>query len=285
MAAFSRTWHLYKESFAVLSQDGEILLFPVLSGISTVLLAAGFFIPLYREGMVLPLLRGKATWDQYLGVFSWFYLNNFLIVFFNTALIGCANIRFSGGVPSVAAGLRLALARTPSIAVWAFVSSALSLVFGAFNTRRSWLLRSMSKAASLTWTMVTYLIVPVLIVEDRGIFSSLERSRELFRRQWGEQLIGTFGFGLLNTLLLAPGFLAGMALWRFDRAGAVIVGLTYALFLAMISSAVSGVFKAALYRFAATGQVPPGFTANALNPSHASFVPDDGGSGTPWQAF
>ena len=46
MDALERTWLLYKESFSVLSEDGEVLLFPVLSAVCAVLLAAGFFVPL-----------------------------------------------------------------------------------------------------------------------------------------------------------------------------------------------------------------------------------------------
>jgi hypothetical protein len=269
MDALQRTWRLYKESFSVLSEDGEILLFPVLSGVCAVLLAAGFFVPLYRDGTLGCIRRGRGTWDMYATVFAWYYLNHFSIVFFNSALIGCAGIRLSGGRPTVAGGFSLAIAHAGRIAAWAFVAATVGMILSVFNNRRNWLFRLAGAAFSIGWTMVTYLVVPVLVMEDRGVYDSIYRSGELFRQQWGEELIGSFGFGLLNTLLLAPGFLLSLLVWRLDHAGAVIVGLTYALFLAAVSSAVTGVFKAALYRFAASGEVPPGFTAEALNPSRA----------------
>jgi hypothetical protein len=267
MGVLERTWRLYKESFSVLSEDGKILLFPVLSGTCVVLLAAGFFVPLYRDGTLGSIAHRTGTWDMYAAVFLWYYLNHFLIIFFNSALIGCAGIRLSGGRPTLADGFGAALARTGRIAVWALVAATVGLVLSTFNNRRGLVSRLVGATFSIGWTMMTYLLVPVLMMEDRGVFDSIYRSEELFRQQWGEELIGSFGFGLLNTLLLIPGFLMGFLIWRFDRAGSVVVGLVYALFLAVVSSAVTGVFKAALYRFAATGTVPPGFTGDALNPS------------------
>lgn len=278
MDALERTWQLYKESFSVLSEDGEILLFPVLSGICVVLLAAGFFIPMFLDGSLRRLASRTATWDIYAAVFAWYYLNHFLIIFFNSALIGCASIRLSGGRPTVASGFQVALARSGSIAAWALVAATVGMVLGTFNNRRGLLTRVAGAAMSVGWTMMTYLIVPVLILEDRGVYDSIYRSKELFRKQWGEELIGSFGFGLLNLLLLIPGLLLSMLVWRVDRAGAVIVGLTYALFLSVVSSAVTGVFKAALYRFAASGAVPPGFTGDALNPSRGTWRPSYDGS-------
>jgi len=200
------------------------------------------------------------------------------MIFFNSALIGCAGIRLAGGVPSLASGFGVAFARLGRIAAWALVAATVGMILSAFNNRRSLLLRLAGSALSIGWNMVTYLIVPVLIMEDRGVYDAYYRSEELFRKQWGEELIGSFGFGLLNTILMAPGLLLSLVVWRLDHAGAVIAFVMYTLFLAVISSAVSGVFKAALYRFAASGTVPPGFTADALNPSRRIWRPGYDGS-------
>jgi hypothetical protein len=279
MGVLARTWRLYAESFAVLSQDGEILLFPVLSGVCAILLAAGFFVPLYRDGTLLCIGRGHGTWTMYATIFAWYYLNHFLIVFFNSALIACASIRLSGGDPTVADGFRVAFFRVGRIAAWALFAATVGMVLSAFNGRRNWMLRMVGATLSVSWTMATYLIAPVLIVENRGVDDALFRSAELFRKQWGDELIGSFGFGLLNTLLLAPGFLLSALVWRLDHGAAIIVGMMYALFLAVVSSAVTGVFQAALYRFAASGAVPPGFTGEALDPGRGTWRAERGGYG------
>jgi len=268
MGALERTWQLYKESFAVMTEDGEILLFPILSGISATLLFAGFFYALYTDGSLAAIGHRTATWDVWATLFLWYYLNHFLIIFFNSALIGCAGIRLSGGKPTVGDGFRAALDHTVHIALWALVASTVGLALSTLNNRRNGLLqRIIGTGLSVGWTMITYLIVPVLVMENRGVFDSIYRSAELFRKQWGEELLGSFGFGLLNVLLFLPGVGLGMLVFRYDRVGALIVVVIYALFLATISSAVGGVFRAALYRFATSGDAPPGFTADALDPT------------------
>jgi hypothetical protein len=64
MGRLGRTWQLFKASFAVLAGDSEILIFPVCSGISLLLLGASFFIPLYRDGTIQAVAKHKGTWDD-----------------------------------------------------------------------------------------------------------------------------------------------------------------------------------------------------------------------------
>jgi hypothetical protein len=131
MGRFSRTWQLFKESFAVLAGDSEILVFPVCSGISLLLLGASFFIPLYRDGTLQEVARHKGTWDDYAVLFAWYYLNFFVGIFFNSALMGCANIRLSGKQPTAGAGFSIALSHLGRIAAWAMVAASAGLVRGS----------------------------------------------------------------------------------------------------------------------------------------------------------
>ena len=72
--------------------------------------------------------------------------------------------------------------------------------------------------AGLAWALITYMIVPVILFEDRGVYDSIYRSQELFQQNWGEQLAGNFGFGLLNFLLCLPAFGLAALLWKVDVA-------------------------------------------------------------------
>ncbi len=266
--ALSRTITLYKESFAVLAKDSEILLLPVMSGICAVALAAGAFYNFYFDGTLLAFAHRTATWHDYAALFAWYYLNNFLIIFFNSALIGCASIRLGGGDATLGKGFAMALDRMAHIALWALVASTVGLLLQSLNNRRSGLLtRLVGAALSIGWTMMTYLIVPVLVMENRGVFDSIYRSAELFKKRWGEELLGSFGFGLLNFVFFLPALGVGVFLCRYDVVIALIVVVVYVLFQAVISSAATGVFRAALYQFAVSGEAPPGFSAEALDPT------------------
>jgi hypothetical protein len=265
MGRLGRTWLLFKESFAVLAGDSEILVFPVCSGISLLLLGASFFIPLYRDGTLQAVTHHKGTWDDYAVLFAWYYLNFFVGIFFNSALMGCANIRLSGGQPTVGAGFRMALSRVGPIAVWALVAASVGLVLSSVRDRRNQLMSFVAAGLNLAWSLITYLIVPVLLFEDRGVFGSLHRSEQLFRSHWGEQVAGSFGFGLLSTLLSIPAVLLALACWRVDPIAGIILAAVYLLILATVTSAVKGVFTVALYRYATAGSAPSGFSADAID--------------------
>ena len=60
MGKLDRAWQLFNESFTVLNEDIEILVFPVMSGISAVMVGVGLFFPLYRGGVFQAIHLGKA---------------------------------------------------------------------------------------------------------------------------------------------------------------------------------------------------------------------------------
>ena len=128
MDTISRSWTLFKQSLAVLSADTEILLFPVMSAVASILVAITFLVPLYQDGTLLAAAQGTAGSLDYLVLFAWYYCNYFVIIFFNSALVGCANIRFSGGDPSLVDGLSIAARHIHRIAAWALVAATVGIL-------------------------------------------------------------------------------------------------------------------------------------------------------------
>ncbi len=268
MDRFGRTWQLFQESYAVLTADVEILLFPVMSGVSLLLVAASFFFPLYVSG-AFRALRGVRPdhwgWDVYAVMFAWYFCNFFVGIFFNGALAACANIRLQGGDPTVRDGLAAAFGRIGRIAAWALVASTVGMFLSSIRDRRNWLLNILGASLSLAWALITYLIVPVILFEDRGVYDSIYRSEELFRKHWGEQVAGSLGFGLLGFLWCLPALGLAALGWMYDPALGIIMGAVYVLIVSVVFSAVRGVFTVALYRYAVSGEAPSGFTASAID--------------------
>src|SRR5690606_12496005 len=119
----SNGWSLAMQSWEVLKLDKELLLFPLISGFSCLMVLASFVIPLYSTRYFEAVMSdgGQITQDPvaWVTLFAFYFVNYFVIVFFNTALISCAIIRFRGGNPTVIDGLRAASNRLPQIAAWA----------------------------------------------------------------------------------------------------------------------------------------------------------------------
>jgi hypothetical protein len=111
----------------------------------------------------------------------------------------------------------------------------------------------------MAWQIVTWLAVPVIVVEGTGPFTSLKRSAHLFRQTWGENLIGQVGFGLVGFVFMAPGLLvAGLLIALLPLLG-IVVGIIWIAVVSVVLSTLSGIFRTALYQFAAGEPVPAEF--------------------------
>ena len=110
-ARLSRSWSLVKASASVLSQDKQLLVFPLISlgALGVVMLA--FALPAFGLG-VLDGLKGGADGTihagAYLLAFLFYFSQYFVIFFFNVALVGAAMMRLEGGSPTLGDGLRIA---------------------------------------------------------------------------------------------------------------------------------------------------------------------------------
>ena len=62
----------------------------------------------------------------------------------------------------------------------------------------------------MAWEIVTWLAVPVVVVEGTGAIDSLKRSAGLFKTTWGENLVAQAGFGILGLVLMLPALVIAM---------------------------------------------------------------------------
>jgi uncharacterized protein DUF6159 len=285
MGRFSRSWDLVAQSFAILWADKQLMLFPVLSGIScvivTLLLGAGglaAFLPAIRAaGITAQNFPHTARSPEFATAMFVFYLANyFVIVFFNMALVGVANSRLTGGNWTFDQGLQLAWKRKWVILQWAFVAATVGMVLRAVSERAGFVGRIVISIIGVAWNIACYFVVPVLAFEDLSPGAALYRSAELFTETWGERVVGGFSLGLVFFVLILPGFalwIGAIRLW--GPSGMVVGGMVmigYFLLLSVMSSAVQGIFNAALYRYACDQAVPPGFSRDLIQ---AAWSPKD----------
>jgi len=272
MGKITRTWSLMSDCWQVLKQDRSLLLFPLISGICCVLLLASFAIPAITTGAWQPPESGASTEREvlYYGIlFLFYFCNYFIVVFFNAGIVACATIRMSGGNPSLGDGFRTAAARLPVILGWAFVSATVGLILRIIEDRSEKIGRIVSGLLGMAWTVVSFLVVPILVVENKGPIAALKDSTALLKRTWGEQLVSNFSFGMIFFLLGIPAYLLIVLGVMAGMGSAMILCLAlaaiYLIVLALIQSALQSIFQAALYLYARDGYVPEGFQAETFN--------------------
>lgn len=274
MGRIARTFDLIGESFAVLMSDKELLWFPVFSGIacisvSVVMLSGGALVmlPQLRAMRAAGSAPPNLSQGMWFGLLLFYLVNYIIVIYFNVALVGVAYDRLGGGKANLNDGLEIAWKHKGVILQWALLDATVGILLRALEERMGWLSRLMGDFIGIAWNLATYFIVPILAVEDLGPAEALSRSAGLFRETWGEELAGGFSFGLIFALLALPGALLpiyGSTRGRSEAIAGTLLAIVYWLFLGVVSSAVQGVFNAALYRYATTKDVPPGFSSGSL---------------------
>ncbi len=258
----SNSWDLAKASANVLLADKELLLFPVFSGIALIIVTVSFLVPLGAAGLARES-GGSIGILGYVVLFLFYFIWYFVILFFNSGLVGAALIRLDGGDPTVSDGLRIARDHLGPIIQYAFVAATVGMILRVLKERAGIVGKLLLALGGLAWNLATFLVVPVLITKGVGPIDAIKESAGLLRRTWGEQLAGSVGmgffFGIVSVVytLVAIPILVLAAVAKLPLVVILLVAVLVVagyLLIVLLSSALSGIYAAALYRFATTGQ-------------------------------
>ena len=266
MGTFSRSWNLVKASWQVLQSDKELLVFPIVSAIALILVTMAFAVP----GFFLYAAGGNEVLGYAL-LFLFYLVQYTVITFANSALVGAAMIRLRGGDPTLGDGFQIAFSRLGTIVGYALIAATVGMILQALSGRGT--LGDIVRAiVGTAWNVATFLVVPVLVVEDVGPLEAVKRSVGLLKRTWGEQVVGGAGMGfvffilfLLATVIAGAGVFLGVSMHSVALIVAfVVVGVLAYVALALISSTLGGIYAAAVYRYAAEGETSKQFAPELI---------------------
>jgi hypothetical protein len=276
----SRSWALVKASVDVLLKDQSLLVFPFISAISVLLVIASFALPLGGFDAVHQVAGGNGeavVQKHYVALFLFYLTQYFVIFFFNTALVSVVMLRLDGGTPTVGDGLRIAASKLYPILGYAVVAATVGMILRAIQERVGFIGQIVVGLIGVGWTLATYLVVPVLAARDVGPFEAIAESAELFKKTWGESAIGQAGLGLAFGLIYFGVLLCGLLLVLVAVglhsvpliAMTVIVAVGALLLTSLVHAALTGIYAAALYRYATGTDGTGGFDAHALENAFA----------------
>lgn len=263
MSRFQTSWEIAKRSWAVLRSDKTLAWFPVLSAIGS-LLVIGVLGGLFAVAGIDDSSTGTTLQPIGWVLIVCAYLALAIVqTYFLAGLVAGADQRLKGQDSTLRSALDVANSRLHRLLPWAVVTATVTMVLQAIEERFGLVGTIVARLVGLAWNLVTFLVVPILVIEDLGVGDALKRSKDLFKKTWGENVIGQFGLGAVGMILTLPGLLligVGVAL---GTAGLVVlgaVGVIWLLVAAVVVSALSGIYRTALYYYAATGEVPGAFS-------------------------
>ncbi len=120
------------------------------------------------------------------------------------------------------------------------------------------------------WAVVTYFVVPVLVVDGVGPIEAVKRSSAILKRTWGETVAGAGGLGIIAFLLLLPAFIVIALAFALPLTGAwnnigmvlavlLPVVILYIIALSVVFGALGAIFRTGTYIYATTGTAPTAF--------------------------
>jgi hypothetical protein len=272
--SIGRSFALVKTSWDILMDDKKLLVFPLLSGIVSLIVILTFALPLLLTGSFLNM-TGLGPIVFYGLLFVFYAVSYFVVIFFNTALITCVNARLNGKEATIGDGLSNALRHFGPILAWALLSATVGLILQVLEDKAGFIGQIAASLIGGAWGLVTFFVVPILILEDKGVADSVKDSVSLIRKTWGESIVGG---GSIFLVFLIIGIMAAMgifALWLVSQSLLLAIGLLIIVvaILAIIASAMQGIFVTALYTYARTGTVPSSFNKDLIA---NAFVPKQG---------
>ncbi len=247
---------LIKESWNILKKDKELLLYPLVSAVISMILLFAIFVPV--------VFAGFSTFNFWIAFIVFYFLAVIVGTFFTAGLMASANMRLNGKDPKFSDGLKIAAKNFPTLLGWAILNATVGIILRIIAEGDNIISKVIAYILSFAWSMLTLFTIPVILFEKKGVFSSIKRSGEIFKHTWGESVVGTVSIGLLFGL----GFLVGLGLiflayltgvFALFAAVFVLVFIFWVI-LYLVTSALEGIYTTALYNYATKKKLPKGFS-------------------------
>ena len=280
------SWKLAKGCWRVLMLDKEMLAFPFMAFISSVLVLGTLAYPFWASQFtgvsgtvpsvapeVLPLAIDGSSM-----MLGWLlltivptYICYFIMVFFNAGLTTCAFIRLCDGDPVLKDGFAMAWERLPKLFAYSVMAATIGLLLRMVKGRNNLLRSLLGATLDLGWRVASFFTVPTIIAEDKGAIDALKRSGQLVKRNWGEALTLEIGFSVLAYPAMVPFFVLvgfsysiGQSL-PIISAVLVTIAFVYMFIISLVFSTLDAIAKAALYMYAKGEETPEGFEPTLLD--------------------
>ena len=248
MTRVSSGWTIATNSFKVLKENRQLIIFPILSGISIILILASFCVALLGlSGWELNQISEPGRVMSYAIFFVFYIVNYFVIVFFNMALVHCTSLYFKGEEVTIKKGIDFSMSRIGSILGWAVFAGIVGGILKIIQENAGSLGKIITGLIGIVWSIATFFVVPVIAYENVGPLAAFKKSASLMKEKWGESIGAGFSFGLIQLGGIAIIAMIAFALSAINIIAGIAIGVLLLLLFSIIMSAVKTIFISAIY--------------------------------------
>ncbi len=275
MGKLKASMTIVSESWELLKKDKEIMWFPVLSAITsivalTILAGVMYFVVLSGNINNIAQVQGDGLSPfGYFILFVYYLVMIFIVNFFESGIYIIAHARFNGQDLNFNDGIRGATENITKIFIWSLISATVGVVLQIIADRSRFIGKIVVWMLGAAWGILTFFSLPSLIIGKKSVQDSFKDSAATIRKTWGETIIVNLGVGLFFTMITFVLFAIMLVVFVlipdiFVGIGLLALFLISIICITIISSALSSIFKLALYEYATSGKIPEGFSPNII---------------------
>ena len=267
MNRIKRGFRITKLGIHVVKADPELMVYLLFSVIMSVL---SFGVVLTFTGGLGFVIGNDEGFEGgvAVGTFISYFIVSVITVFWNAAIIASAYERLTTGRnPSFSYGIKQAMKCFPQILIWGLISGTVGVIIGFFeamaesdNIVVAIIGHIISFMISFAWWMTTFFVVPMIVLENSGVFESMKKGPKLFEETWGENIVASVGTGIINFIVILTIIVVCLPLFIFGEIGAALAFILIVIGIAISSlffTACDAVNKASMYYYAKTGEEVP----------------------------
>lgn len=246
---FSNGWTIALNSFKVLQANKQLLLFPLLSSFSLLLVSISFVMGILAEaGWQVNALRRYTPLTQYSLLFLFYFINYFVVVFFNVALMHCTRLYFKGQEVNLRDGLNYSVSRVWAILSWALLAATVGTLLRLLQENMGRIGKMLIGIIGIVWNVATFFVVPIIAYEKGNAFQAFGRSANMMKEKWGEKVGASFSFGMIMLLgiLLVGSITVAVAAVTNWFVGIMLAVLGFSFVLVVLNT-VRSIFISAVY--------------------------------------
>ncbi len=227
-ASLSKGWSFMKAAFRMAGQNRKLLAPSVYLVLTTILYFVVWVVALVAAG---PEDISDGAWTA-IGAIASF--GSFLIFYFFCGMtVNMIDVHLKGGQPSLGEGARDAGKNFLAIAFLALISTVIELFAKAARNNDSVVGKILAAIIESIWTVVSFLLLPAIIIEDASLGQAMRRVRDLHKGNLLLIGIGEVGIRALTNLIgfLAYALIFGVVYVAVSTFGSGTAGLILAFVL------------------------------------------------------
>jgi len=281
---FSRSWEITKISFRVMGKDKELLIYPFLAAIFSMIFSVAILVPSiffsWFETGIPEDMSAAFGLIEYLIVFATYLGLALIATFFNVCVVYTVKTRFEGGNATLGSSFKFAFSKFHLIISWSLLSATVGLLLYILNVIAEKIggigeviVKMIRGIIGMAWNIVTIFVIPGMVYYNLGPKAAIKKSVDTLGKTWGESLIRHFGMGLIQFLVgllgVGIGVLLFFLIFPISEFYAILIAIgvviVYFIILFLVFNVANSVYNTSLFVYADTGKIPEGFNQELMS--------------------